>query len=149
MSHQVVMIRGDGTGPELMAAVDRVIRAGGAAIEWIDTPAGEKCVQAGLPIVPDETIELIRKIGVALKGPMTTPVGKGSVSANVTLRKKPDLYACVRPIRVLPGVKTPFDGLNLCIFRENTEDLYTQIEYLSTPTAAVGLKVITEAATRR
>src|SRR5262245_5580455 len=107
MSHQAVMIRGDGTGPELMHAVETVLQAAGVRIDWLEMPAGEKCVQAGKPIVPDETIEAIRKIGVALKGPMTTPVGKGSVSANVTLRKKLDLYACVRPVRALPGVKTP------------------------------------------
>ncbi len=149
MGHQVVMIRGDGTGPELMRAVETVLKAAGVKIDWVDMPAGEKCVQAGQPIVPDETIEAIRNIGVALKGPMTTPVGKGSVSANVTLRKKLDLYACVRPVRVLPGVKTPFEGLDLVIFRENTEDLYAQIEYMTTPTMAVGKKIISEAASRR
>jgi len=149
MAHQAVMIRGDGTGPELMQAVERVIVASGVKIDWVDMPAGEKCIQSGKPIVPDETIEAIRKIGLALKGPMTTPVGKGSVSANVTLRKKLDLYACVRPIRALPGVKTPFDGLDLCIFRENTEDLYAQIEYYATPTVTMGKKIITKAATTR
>jgi isocitrate dehydrogenase (NAD+) len=143
MAHQVVLIRGDGTGPEIVEAVEKVIKAAAVKIDWIDMPAGEKCVMAGQPIVPDETIEAIRKVGVALKGPMTTPVGKGSVSANVTLRKKLDLYACVRPIRAIPGIKTPFDGLNLVIFRENTEDLYAQIEYMTTPTVAVGYKFIT------
>ena len=149
MAHKVVLIRGDGTGPELMQAVEKVIKASGVAIDWIDMPAGEKCVQAGKPIVPDETIEKIREIGIALKGPMTTPVGKGTVSANVTLRKKLDLYACVRPVRAIPGIKTPFDGLDLVIFRENTEDLYAQIEYMTTPTVAVGYKFITRAATER
>jgi isocitrate dehydrogenase (NAD+) len=143
MAHQVVLIRGDGTGPEIVEAVEKVINATGVKIEWVDMPAGEKCVLEGRPIVPDETIEAIRKVGVALKGPMTTPVGKGSVSANVTLRKKLDLYACVRPIRAIPGIKTPFDGLDLVIFRENTEDLYAQIEYMTTPTVAVGYKFIT------
>jgi len=138
MGHKVVLIRGDGTGPEIVRAVETVLQATGTQIDWIDMPAGESCVKAGKPIVPDETIHKIREIGVALKGPMTTPVGKGSVSANVTLRKKLDLYACVRPIRALPGVKTPFDGLNLVIFRENTEDLYAQIEYMVTPTMALG-----------
>jgi len=149
MGHKVVLIRGDGTGPEIVRAVETVLQATGTQIDWIDMPAGESCVKAGKPIVPDETIHKIREIGVALKGPMTTPVGKGSVSANVTLRKKLDLYACVRPIRALPGVKTPFDGLNLVIFRENTEDLYAQIEYMVTPTMALGKKIISVAATKR
>lgn len=149
MAHKVVLIRGDGTGPELMQAVERVIKSTGVAIDWIDMPAGEKCLQAGKPVVPDETIEKIREIGVALKGPMTTPVGKGSVSANVTLRKKLDLYACVRPVRALPGIKTPFEGLDLVIFRENTEDLYAQIEYFTTPNVAVGYKFITRPASER
>jgi isocitrate dehydrogenase (NAD+) len=142
MSTKAVMIRGDGTGPELMQAVETVLNASGAQIEWIDMPAGEKPLQQGKQIVPDETIEKIREIGLALKGPMTTPVGKGSVSANVTLRKKLDLYACVRPVRSFPGVKTPFDGLDLVIFRENTEDLYAQIEYMVTPTMALAKKFI-------
>lgn len=149
MGHQAVMIRGDGTGPELMKAVETVFQASGVKIDWIDMPAGEKCVQAGKPIVPDETIEAIRKVGVALKGPMTTPVGKGTVSANVTLRKKLDLYACVRPVKSMPGVPTPFAGLDLVIFRENTEDLYAQIEYMTTPTMALAKKFISKPATVR
>jgi isocitrate dehydrogenase (NAD+) len=149
MAHKVVLIRGDGTGPEIVRAVETVLRGAGIAIDWIDMPAGEACVKAGGPIVPDETIHKIREIGVALKGPMTTPVGRGSVSANVTLRKKLDLFACVRPIRAMPGIKTPFDGLNLVIFRENTEDLYAQIEYMTTPTVAVAMKLISIRATER
>lgn len=143
MSHDVVLIRGDGTGPEIVAAVEKVINATGVKLNWIEAQAGEKCLLAGNPIVPDETIEKIRKVGIALKGPMSTPIGKGSVSANVTLRKKLDLYACVRPIRSFPGVKTPFDGLDLVIFRENTEDLYAQIEYYVTPTVTMAKKFIT------
>lgn len=149
MAHKVVLIRGDGTGPEIVQAVEKIINATGVSIDWIDMPAGEKAIQAGKPIVPDETIEKIREIGIALKGPMTTPVGKGSVSANVTLRKKLDLYACVRPVRVIPGIKTPFEGLDLVIFRENTEDLYAQVEYYVTPTITLAKKFITAAATRR
>lgn len=149
MAHQVVLIRGDGTGPEIVQAVEKIINATGVSIDWIDMPAGEKAMLAGKPIVPDETIQKIREIGIALKGPMTTPVGKGSVSANVTLRKKLDLFACVRPVRVIPGIKTPFEGLDLVIFRENTEDLYAQIEYYVTPTITMAKKFITAAATRR
>lgn len=149
MAHKACLIRGDGTGPELVAAVERVIAASGVDIEWIEVEAGLKCVEAGKPIVPDETIAKIREVGIGLKGPMTTPIGKGSVSPNVTLRKKLDLYACVRPCRQLQGVETPFKGLDLVIFRENTEDLYAQIEYMSTPTVALSLKVISEFGSQR
>lgn len=149
MAHTAVMIRGDGTGPELMEAVERVIEATGVKMHWIDMPAGEKPLLEGKPIVPDETIEKIREVGVALKGPMTTPVGKGTVSANVTLRKKLDLYACVRPVRAFPGIPTPFDGLDLVIFRENTEDLYAQVEYYVTPNMTLAKKFITRPATER
>jgi isocitrate dehydrogenase (NAD+) len=143
------LIRGDGIGPEITEAVVRVIEGSGVKIEWIDVEAGLKCVEAGKPIVPDETIERISKAGVALKAPMTTPIGKGSVSPNVTLRKRLDLYACVRPVYVLPGVPTPFTGLDLVIFRENGEDLYTQIEYMETPTVAMATKVISVSGTER
>ena len=149
MSHKVCLVRGDGTGPELVAAVEKVFQAAKVAIDWIEVEAGLRCVEAGKPIVPDETIFKIKEVGVALKGPMTTPIGKGSVSPNVTLRKKLDLYACVRPIRQLAGVKTPFDGLNLVIFRENTEDLYAQIEYMLTETVAQSLKIISEKGSER
>lgn len=149
MSHKVVLIRGDGTGPELCEAVLKVLDASGAKISWEDAEAGEKCVNRGEPIVPDRTIAAIKKAKVALKGPMTTPVGKGSVSANVTLRKKLDLYACVRPVWSLPGVPTPFQNLNIVIFRENTEDLYAQIEYYATSDVALALKVISKSGSKR
>ncbi len=144
MAHDVCIIRGDGIGPQISYAVIQVIAASGVDINWIEVDAGLKCVEAGEPIVPDRTIEKIKEIGVALKAPMTTPIGRGSVSPNVTLRKRLDLYACVRPARSLPGVPTPFDGLDIVIFRENTEDLYAQIEYMVTPTVATGIKLISE-----
>ncbi|MBX3120292.1 MAG: isocitrate/isopropylmalate dehydrogenase family protein [Fimbriimonadaceae bacterium] len=149
MSHKVCLVRGDGTGPELVAAVEKIIATAGVDIDWIDVEAGLKCVEAGKPIVPEETINKIKEVGIALKGPMTTPIGKGSVSPNVTLRKRLDLYACVRPVRVLPGVNTPFEGLDLVIFRENTEDLYAQIEYMATPHVAHSVKIISDAGTER
>lgn len=149
MAHQVCLIRGDGTGPELVAAVETIFRAANVDIDWIEVEAGLKCVEAGKPIVPDETIAKIKEIGVGLKAPMTTPIGKGSVSPNVTLRKKLDLYACVRPVRSLPGVPTPFQNLDIVIFRENTEDLYAQIEYMVTPTVAQSIKVISEFGSER
>jgi isocitrate dehydrogenase (NAD+) len=145
LSHKVCLIRGDGTGPEIVAAVQIVLEAAGADIDWIEVEAGLKCVEAGKPIVPDATIDKIKEIGIGLKGPMTTPVGVGRiVSPNVTLRKKLDLYACVRPVKALPGVKTPFDELDMVIFRENTEDLYAQIEYMATDTVAHSVKIISE-----
>lgn len=144
MAHQVCLIRGDGTGPELVAAVETVLKAAQVDIDWIEVEAGLKCVEAGKPIVPDDTIARIQEVGVGLKAPMTTPIGKGSVSPNVTLRKKLDLYACIRPIRSLPGVETPFQGLDLVIVRENTEDLYAQIEYMATPTVAHTMKILSE-----
>lgn len=149
MAHKVCLIRGDGTGPELVAAVEKIISTAQVDIEWIEVEAGLKCVEAGKPIVPEETIAKIKEIGIGLKGPMTTPIGKGSVSPNVTLRKKLDLYACVRPVRSLPGVETPFKDLDMVLFRENTEDLYAQIEYMVTPTVAQTIKLISEFGSER
>lgn len=145
MAHKVCLIQGDGTGPEIVSAVKHVLEAAKVDIEWIEVEAGLKCVEEGKPIVPDATIDKIKEIGVGLKGPMTTPIGVGRiVSPNVTLRKKLDLYACVRPVRALPGVPTPFTDLDMVIFRENTEDLYAQIEYMVTPHVAHSVKMISE-----
>ncbi len=149
MAHQVCLIRGDGVGPELVAAVETVFEAAKVSVDWIEVEAGLKCVEAGKPIVPDETIAKIKEVGVGLKAPMTTPIGKGSVSPNVTLRKKLDLYACVRPVKQLPGVPTPFDGLDIVIFRENTEDLYAQIEYMATEQVAHSVKIISDFGSER
>ncbi|MHB8634917.1 MAG: isocitrate/isopropylmalate dehydrogenase family protein [Fimbriimonadaceae bacterium] len=149
MAHKVCLIRGDGVGPELVAAVETVFKAAKVNIDWIDVEAGLACHQAGKPLVPDETIAKIKEIGVGLKAPMTTPIGKGSVSPNVTLRKKLDLYACVRPVFSLPGVPTPFTNLDIVIFRENTEDLYAQIEYMATEKVAMSVKMISEFGSER
>ncbi len=149
MAHQVCLIRGDGVGPELVAAVETVFKAANVSVDWIEVEAGLKCVEAGKPIVPDETIAKIKEVGVGLKAPMTTPIGKGSVSPNVTLRKKLDLYACVRPVKQLPGVPTPFEGLDIVIFRENTEDLYAQIEYMATEHVAHSVKIISDFGSER
>lgn len=144
MAHKVCLIRGDGTGPELVSAVAAVLSAAKVSIDWVEVEAGLACVEAGKPIVPEETIAKIKEVGVGLKAPMTTPIGKGSVSPNVTLRKRLDLFACVRPVFSLPGVETPFKNLDIVIFRENTEDLYAQIEYMATEKVAHSVKVITE-----
>jgi isocitrate dehydrogenase (NAD+) len=149
MSHKAGIIAGDGIGPEITAAVQKIISASGVNVEWTPLDAGLKCVEAGEPIVPDRTIDKIKELGIALKAPMTTPIGKGSVSPNVTLRKRLDLYACVRPAKSLPGVPTPFEGLDLIIFRENSEDLYTQIEYMETENVAFSTKYISRQSTER
>jgi len=149
MSHKVCLIRGDGTGPELVAAVETVLAAAKVDIDWIELEAGLKAVEAGKALVPEETTDRLREVGVGLKAPMTTPIGQGYVSPNVTLRKKLELFACVRPVRSLPGVPTPFHDLDMVIFRENTEDLYAQIEYMATEHVAHSVKLISDAGCER
>ena len=130
MAHRVTLIHGDGTGPELTEATRRVLEATGVSFDWDEQPAGEDAMQAhgGNPL-PEQTLESIRANGVALKGPITTPVGGGFRSVNVGLRKALDMYAQVRPCKTYPGVRTRFDDVDLVIIRENTEDLYVGIEY--------------------
>jgi isocitrate dehydrogenase (NAD+) len=130
MAHRVTLIPGDGTGPELTEATRRVLEATGVAFEWDIRHAGESIMgQYGGNPLPDETLDAIRETGVALKGPITTPVGGGFRSVNVGLRKGLDLYAQVRPCKTYPGVRTRFEDVDLVVIRENTEDLYAGIEY--------------------
>jgi isocitrate dehydrogenase (NAD+) len=130
MAHRVTLIPGDGTGPELTEATRRVLDATGVEFEWDLRQAGAEVMDryGGNPL-PDETLDAIRETGVALKGPITTPVGGGFRSVNVGLRKELDLYAQVRPCKSYPGVRSRFDNVDLVIIRENTEDLYAGIEY--------------------
>ena len=130
MAHRVTLIHGDGTGPELTEATRRVLEASGVSFEWDEQPAGEDAMHehGGNPL-PEQTLESIRRNGVALKGPITTPVGGGFRSVNVGLRKALDMYAQVRPCKTYPGVRTRFEDVDLVIIRENTEDLYAGIEY--------------------
>jgi len=130
MAHRATLIPGDGTGPELTEATRRVLEATGVEFEWDLRSAGEESMAAndGNPL-PDDTLESIRGNGVALKGPITTPVGGGFRSVNVGLRKSLDMYAQVRPCKTYPGVRTRFSEVDLVIVRENTEDLYAGIEY--------------------
>jgi isocitrate dehydrogenase (NAD+) len=130
MAHRVTLIEGDGTGPELTEATRRVLEATGVEFDWDAQPAGEEAMHehGGNPL-PEQTLESIRANGVALKGPITTPVGGGFRSVNVGLRKALDMYAQVRPCKTYPGVRTRFDDVDLVIIRENTEDLYAGIEY--------------------
>jgi isocitrate dehydrogenase (NAD+) len=145
----VVLIEGDGIGPEVTAAACRVVAAAGVAIDWVRAEAGLGAAdRLGEPL-PDETLELIRKYRVALKGPCTTPVGKGFRSINVRLRQGLDLYASVRPVRTLPGVKTPYDNVDLVVVRENTEGLYAGLEHVVVPGVVESLRVITRPACER
>lgn len=141
----VTLIPGDGIGPEVVAATVRVIEAAGVELEWDRCLAGAEVFKSGNATgVPTATIDSIRRTGVALKGPLETPVGHGEKSANVTLRKLFNLYANIRPARELPGVPTPFGGhrVDLVVVRENVEDLYAGIEYMQTPGVAEGLKIM-------
>jgi len=130
VGHRVTLIPGDGTGPELTEATRRVLEATGVEFDWDVREAGADVMDryGGNPL-PDEVLDAIRETGVALKGPITTPVGGGFRSVNVALRKTLDLYGQVRPCKTYPGVRTRFDDVDLIVVRENTEDLYAGIEY--------------------
>lgn len=141
----VVLIPGDGIGPEVTKAARRVLDAAGFDAEWVTVPAGATAVEQGHDnVLPDITLEAIRQHKIALKGPVTTPVGKGFKSVNVQLRQKLGLYAAVRPVRSLAGVKTRYEGVDMVIVRENTEGLYSGIENEITPGVVTSMKVATE-----
>ncbi len=129
MAHRVVMVAGDGIGPEVAAAARHVLDATGVDLEWFDRPAGASALEHHGSLLPEDTLDAIRDCRVALKGPITTPVGTGFRSVNVALRQDLDLFAAVRPARSLPGVPTRHDGVDLVVVRENTEDLYQGIEF--------------------
>src|SRR5881397_3123706 len=142
MTHRVTLIPGDGTGPELTEATRRVLEATGVEFEWDVEQAGVDVMEtAGTPL-PDETLASVRANKVAIKGPITTPIGTGFRSVNVALRHELGLYACLRPCKSYKGVRSRYDNVDLVIVRENTEDLYAGIEYEEgTPEAD---RVITE-----
>ena len=148
---RIAFIPGDGIGPEIMDATQRILNAVGFEADWIPLEAGQPALDRGLPAMPDETLDAIREIGIALKGPTTTPIGKGHVSANVALRKALDLFVNVRPSRTIPGLKGHFEDvkIDLIIVRENTEDLYAGIEFQPHPDIAQAVKVITRPGCRR
>jgi isocitrate dehydrogenase (NAD+) len=129
MSYKVTLIPGDGIGPEVSSAAKRCIEATGVKIEWEEAIAGQSAFDKCGELLPQSTLDSIRKNKVALKGPITTPIGKGFRSVNVAIRQALDLYACVRPARTYEGVKSPFKGIDLVIVRENSEDLYAGIEF--------------------
>src|SRR4051812_1047772 len=148
--HTVVLISGDGIGPEVTVATQRVLEAAGFSVEWVVLPAGATALEQGLDnVLPERTVAAIKAHKVALKGPVTTPVGKGFKSVNVQLRQKLNLYAAVRPVRSLPAVKTRFDGIDMVIVRENTEGLYSGIENEVVPGVVTSLKVASETACTR
>jgi isocitrate dehydrogenase (NAD+) len=129
MPHEVTLIPGDGTGPELVEATRRVLEATGVEFEWDMQPAGEDVYEEEGNPFPERTLESIKRTQVGLKGPTTTPVGSGFRSINVQLRKELDLYACIRPCKLYEGVRSHFDSVDIVIVRENTEDLYAGIEF--------------------
>ena len=145
----VTLIPGDGIGPEITESVVEILKAAGAQIEWEIQSAGADVIeQEGTPL-PDRVIESIKKNKVALKAPVTTPIGKGFRSVNVALRKELDLYANLRPCRNIEGIKTRFDNVDLVIVRENTEDLYAGIERQIDEDSAESIKIITRKASMR
>jgi isocitrate dehydrogenase (NAD+) len=145
----VVFIPGDGIGPEVAAATREVVSAAGAAIDWIEADAGLAAAEKLDDPLPRHTLDLIRRHRVALKGPCTTPIGKGYRSINVRLRQGLDLYASVRPIRSLPGVKVPYEDVDLVVVRENTEGLYSGLEHHVVPGVVEGLRIVTRVAAER
>ena len=150
MNHTIVLIPGDGIGPEVADAAKRILQAAGANLQWVEREAGLAAVQAGAEsVLPDETVRAILEHGVALKGPCTTPIGGGFSSVNVALRKKLNLYGAVRPVRSLKGVPTRYEDVDLIVVRENTEGLYSGIENIITPGVITSLKVATEEACLR
>ena len=149
MRHTITLIPGDGIGPEVSRAVVQVLEAAGLQATWESFDAGANAVAEHGTTLPDPLLASIRKTKTALKGPVTTPIGEGFTSVNVGLRKALDLYANLRPVWNLPNVKSRYDGVNLVIVRENTEDLYAGLEHVVVPGVVESLKIITDAASTR
>ena len=147
-SNTVTLIPGDGIGPEVAQATARAVAASGARVDWEEVEAGAGALARTGEVLPQSVLQSLERTRVALKGPITTPIGSGFPSVNVALRKAFDLYANYRPVRVLPGVKTRFSDLplDMVIFRENTEDLYAGLEHEVVPGVVESLKIITERA---
>lgn len=149
MKHKITLIPGDGIGPEVTEAMLKVIEAAGIEVEWETINAGAEAFQNYGKYLPDELMESIRRNKVAIKGPISTPIGEGFASINVALRKALNLYANFRPIKNLPGVKSRFENVDIIVVRENTEDLYSGLEHVVVPGVVESLKIITaEASTR-
>jgi isocitrate dehydrogenase (NAD+) len=149
MPHRITLIPGDGIGPELAEATTRVLDATGIGFEWEVQEAGEATIASEGTPLPDRVLESIRRNRIALKGPITTPVGSGFRSVNVGLRQALNLYANLRPARSMAGVQSRYEDVDLVIVRENTEDLYAGIEHMVGKDAAESIKIITRAASER
>lgn len=147
--HHLTLMPGDGIGPEVTQACLRVLEAAKVDIQWEEVPAGELALKAEGTVLPPRAFESIRRTKCALKGPVGTPIGGGFKSVNVTLRQTLDLYACLRPVKTLPGVKSRYSGVDLVIVRENTEGLYSGIEHVVVPGVTESIKVVTEKACLR
>ncbi|HEY0545677.1 MAG TPA: isocitrate dehydrogenase (NAD(+)) [Pyrinomonadaceae bacterium] len=149
MTHTITLIPGDGIGPEVSAAVVQIIEATGVDVHWETHYAGAQALEKFGTTLPEDLLESIKRNRVALKGPITTPVGKGFTSVNVGLRKALDLYANLRPVRALPNVPSRYPELDLVVVRENTEDLYSGIEHVVVPGVVESIKIITAKASTR
>ena len=151
MAHHITLIPGDGVGPEVAEATVRAVEATGVTIEWERVEAGATALAQSGGLLPDAVLRSLKRTHVGLKGPIGTPVGGGHKSINVTLRKKLDLYVNFRPVRMLPGLKTRFQGvpIDMIIFRENTEDLYSGLEHEVVKDVVESLKIITRTASIR
>ncbi len=147
--HRITLIPGDGIGPEVASNVVRIIEAAGVDVEWETHYAGAQALEKFGETLPPELLESIKRNKVALKGPVTTPIGKGFTSVNVGLRQTLDLYANLRPVRALPNVPCRYPELDLIVVRENTEDLYSGIEHVVVPGVVESIKIITEKASTR
>jgi isocitrate dehydrogenase (NAD+) len=147
--HTITLIPGDGIGPEIIAATVRIIEATGVEIKWETHIIGAQALEKFGTTLPESALDSIRHNKIALKGPLTTPIGKGFTSVNVGLRKTLDLYANVRPIRALPNIPCKYPNLDLVIVRENTEDLYAGLEHTVIPGVVESIKIITEKASTR
>ncbi len=149
MTQTITLIPGDGIGPEISECTKRLLAAGGAKLEWEEVEAGAALADATGNPIPERVLDSIRKNRVALKGPIGTPIGTGFRSVNVTLRKALNLYACVRPIKSIPGISKKYPNVDFVIVRENMEGEYSGLEHLVVPGVAESLKIITEEASLR
>jgi isocitrate dehydrogenase (NAD+) len=151
MPYSITLIPGDGIGPEVASATVRAIEATGVQVEWEDVQAGASALARHGTVLPPEVVESMHRTKVGLKGPTATPIGGGHPSVNVALRKKLDLFVNFRPVKMLPGLQSRFRdvSINMAIFRENTEDLYSGLEHEVVPGVVESLKIITRTASER
>src|SRR5271166_1595305 len=149
MRHKVTLIAGEGIGPEVAAAVRRILAASGVLIDWEEIEGRTDSSQDQGQVINAAAIESVRRNHVALKGPMATAIAGGAPSVNVALRRTLDLYANLRPVKNLPGVSSRYDNVDLVLVRENTEDLYSGLEHEVVPGVVESLKIITERASTR